>query len=94
MDCFENENVDNAKFPCLTKEVHYYKNNKKGVTKMCQIVEEYAQEKADFQKAQSTVTHVQSLMTNGKMDEKQACKLLGVKIREYKDAQKLLANKA
>ncbi len=45
MGCFEQEKVDNAKFPNLTKEVKYYKENEKGVSRMCQIVEEYAQEK-------------------------------------------------
>jgi predicted transposase/invertase (TIGR01784 family) len=88
MDCFEKENVDNAKFPNLTKEVQYYKKNKKGVDKMCQIVEEYAQEKADFQKALDIVEHVENAASNGNMTEQQACKLLGIKVKAYKDAKK------
>ncbi|WP_026653446.1 PD-(D/E)XK nuclease family transposase [Butyrivibrio proteoclasticus] len=92
MTCFESENVDNAKFPILSKEVQYYKNNKKGVSKMCQIVEEYAQGKADFQKALDVVEHVDNLANNGNMSIQQACKLLGIKIKAYKDAKKLLSS--
>ena len=58
MECFEKEKVDNAKFPNLTKEVKYYKENKKGVNRMCQIVEDYAKEKADFQKALDIITEL------------------------------------
>ena len=94
MDCFLKENVDNAKFPYLTKEVSYYKNNKKGVNKMCQIVEEYAQEKADFQKALAIVEDIENLMETSGMTEKQACKALKRSLKVYKDAKKLLsANK-
>ena len=58
---------------------------------MCQIVEDYAQEKADFQKALDTVKHIESLMANGNMSAQEACKLLSITYKAYKDAKKLLS---
>lgn len=60
---------------------------------MCQIVEEYAQEKADLQKALDIVEHVENAASNGNMTEQQACKLLGVKAKAYRDAKRLLSEK-
>ena len=91
MECFEQEKVDNAKFPNLTKEVRYYKENTKGVSKMCQIVEEYAQEKADLQEAATTLKHVSNLMETCNMTEQQACKALKISQKAYKDAKRLLS---
>lgn len=91
MECFEKEKVDNTKFPNLTKEVKYYKENKKGVSRMCQIVEDYAQEKADFQRALDIVELIDNAMRNGEMSLKDTCKLVGVSQRAYKDAKKLLS---
>ena len=58
---------------------------------MCQIVEEYAQEKADFQKAQAIVEDIENLMETTNMNEKQACKALKRTLKSYKDAKKLLS---
>ena len=91
MECFEKEKVDNAKFPNLTKEVKYYKENKKGVNRMCQIVEDYAKEKADFQKALAIVEDIENLMETSGMTEKQACKALKRTLKAYRDAKKLLS---
>ena len=91
MECFERENIDNAKFPNLTKEVNYYKNSKKGVEIMCKIVEDYAQEKADFEKATVTVQYVENAMKNGNLTEQQACKLIGITRKSYKEAKRLLS---
>lgn len=91
MDCFENEKVDNAKFPNLTKEVRYYKEDKKGVNKMCQIVEDYAQEKVNLQKAVDLVESIENLMDTSNMTDKQACRALKKTLKAYKDAKKLLS---
>ena len=88
MGCFEQEKVDNAKFPNLTKEVKYYKENEKGVSRMCQIIEEYAQEKA----AVITVEYVDNVMRNGNVPLKEACRLIGISQKAYKDAKKLLSD--
>lgn len=93
MECFESEKVDNAKFPNLTKEVMYYKENRKGVRQMCQVVEEYAQEKANYQKAFDTVEYVENLMNNGHMVADKACALLGISLDNYNAAKKLLSSK-
>lgn len=87
MECFLKENVDNAKFPYLTKEVNYYKKNKKGVNKMCQIIEEYV----DLQEARNTVQYIENIMNNGNMTVKDACHLMGISQKAYKDAKKLLS---
>lgn len=46
MKCLMQVRVDNSNFPQLTKMVRYFKEDKEGVSEMCQIVEEYAQEVA------------------------------------------------
>ncbi len=94
MDCFEQEKVDNAKFPNLTREVKYYKENTKGVNKMCQIVEEYAQEQADFQKALDVVDHIEKIMAKQNKPVEYACVLLDISIKTYEDAKKLLSEKS
>lgn len=58
---------------------------------MCQIVEEYAKEKADFQKAIAIVEDIENLMETSGMTEKQACKALKRTLKAYKDAKKLLS---
>jgi len=93
MDCFEQENVDNVKFPNLTKEIKYYKEDRKGVHSMCQIVEDYAQEKADYQRALDIVKHIDSIMTKGNMSIKDACRLMGVTQKSYKESKKLLSKR-
>jgi hypothetical protein len=54
---------------------------------MCQIIEEYATERA----AQVTVEFVENAMNNGNMTAKEACHLLGISLKAYKDAKKLLS---
>ena len=58
---------------------------------MCQIVEEYAKEKADIQKALAIVEDNEYLMETSGMTEKQACKALKRTLKAYKDAKKLLS---
>ncbi|MCR5670724.1 MAG: hypothetical protein K6G10_06930 [Butyrivibrio sp.] len=79
----------------LAEHVRYFKETEKGVNRMCQIVEEYAKEKADFQKALAIVEDIENLMETGGMTEKQACKALKRTLKAYKNAKKLLsANEA
>ncbi len=58
---------------------------------MCQIVEEYAQEKVEYQKAIDLVEFIENLMETSAMTEKQACKALKYTLKVYKDAKKLLS---
>lgn len=44
MACFLQENVENDKFPCLSRRVSYLKNSEEGVEIMCKIVDEYINE--------------------------------------------------
>ncbi len=55
---------------------------------MCKIIEEYAAEKA----ARLTVEFVENIMRNGNMSLKDACQLVGVSQKSYKDAKKLLSD--
>ncbi len=87
MDCFEKENVDNAKFPYLSKEVQYYKNNAKGVNEMCQIIEEYG----DFREARKAIEYVKNLMETSGMTENQACKALKISEESFQRYKKLLS---
>lgn len=44
MDCFMQEQVENKKFPLLSNRVWYFKNDEGGISSMCKIVEDYANE--------------------------------------------------
>lgn len=46
MQCFLQEQVNNEKFPQLSRRVWYYKNDEGGKNTMCKIVDDYAQEVA------------------------------------------------
>ena len=61
MECFIKEQFQHEMFPLLSKRVWYYKNDESGVQTMCQIVEEYAEEKV----LEKTVKNIRSLFENG-----------------------------
>lgn len=44
MACFLQEQVDNKKFPLLSKRVWYFKNDEGGINTMCKVMEDYAKE--------------------------------------------------
>lgn len=44
MQCFIKKEVDNPKFPCLSKRVQYLKSEEGGLGSMCKIMEDYAKE--------------------------------------------------
>lgn len=44
MQCFLQTDVDNKKFPKLSKRVYYFKHNEEGIKIMCSISEEFRQE--------------------------------------------------
>ena len=57
---------------------------------MCNVVEEYAQEKVNIQKAIDIVEHIGNALENG-FTELQACKIIGVSIETYEEAKKLVS---
>ena len=44
MQCFLQTDVDNKKFPKLSRRVYYFKHNEEGIKTMCSISEEFRQE--------------------------------------------------
>lgn len=44
MQCFLQTDVDNEKFPKLSKRVYYFKHNEEGIKTMCSISEEFREE--------------------------------------------------
>ena len=67
----------------------YYKENRKGVGQMCQVVEEYG----DLRVARATVEHVENLMETTGMSEQQACSALKISMLDYSKAKELLSSK-
>lgn len=61
MECFLQEQVDNKKFPLLSKKVWYYKNDEGGKENMCQIVDDYAQERV----LEESLINIKKLFLNG-----------------------------
>ena len=44
MGCFQQKEIDNAKFPKLTNRVHYLKHEEGGVNAVCEIMRKYSDE--------------------------------------------------
>lgn len=85
MKCFLQKEIDNKKFPELSERLAYFKNDGKGVDSMCNIIEEYADERA----AEMLVKYVDTLVeTTGSVDK--ACELLKITRKQYDDAKALL----
>lgn len=61
MECYLQEQVDNKKFPLLSKKVWYYKNDEGGKENMCQIVDDYAQERV----LEESLINIKKLFLNG-----------------------------
>ena len=47
MGCFQQKEIDNAKFPKLTNRVHYLKHEEGGVNAVCEIMRKYSEEVAE-----------------------------------------------
>lgn len=89
MKCFLQKEINNKKFPELSDRLSYFKNDKKGVDSMCNIIEDYARDYAEEEKAEMLVKHIDTLAeTTGNIDK--ACELLKVTRKQYDDAKALL----
>ena len=58
---------------------------------MCEIIEEYVREIVALQKVQDIVDHVENAMKNANMTEQEACKIIGVTRKSYKEAKELIS---
>jgi len=91
MKCFMQEQVDNKKFPMLSKSVWYYKNDEGGIEAMCKIVEDYANEVATKKSAEEIVNAVESIMKNFKLSVEEACDGLNYTLEKYNNAKSLIS---
>lgn len=87
MKCFMQEQVDNKKFPFLSKSVWYYKNDEGGLEVMCQVVEDYANEVV----SKEIVDAVESIMENLKLSVDEACAALNYTLEKYNTAKSLIS---
>ena len=89
MKCFLQKEINDKKFPELSERLSYFKNDGKGVDSMCNIIEEYADERADEREAEMLVKHVDTLVQKlGTIEE--ACEMLNITKKQYDDAKALL----
>ena len=83
--CFLQKEIDNDKFPELSDRLSYFKNDGKGVDSMCDIIKEYADERA----AEMLVNNIETLAKKiGTVEE--ACDMLNITEQQYEDAKALL----
>ncbi len=46
MDCFLQKEINNTRFPKLTKRMHYLKHEEGGAQKVCEVMEKYSKKAA------------------------------------------------
>lgn len=95
MECFEQTEVQNERFPQLSSEVEYYKKEQKGRKAMCDVVESYAR---DYAKeygqecaAKQMINTIDSIAENLKLSIEEVVKSAGISFEEYQAAKELLA---
>lgn len=99
MECFEQTDVQNSKFPQLSSEVEYYKKEQKGRDTMCDVVEnfardyakEYAKEYSGIVDAKRIVSMIDNVKKSLEISVEDAAKCSGVSFKEYQAAKELLA---
>lgn len=60
-----NTQGENRKFPRISKQVRYFKEEQEGVSAMCELVEEYAKERAEEAKTELNKKTARELFRNG-----------------------------
>ncbi|MBQ6996418.1 MAG: hypothetical protein IJN64_18325, partial [Lachnospiraceae bacterium] len=76
MQCFTQKKVTNSKFKNFQKRVNYFKEDKEGVKKMSNVIENYALKKV--------VDIVDNLVENHNFSVEEACKAGNISVEEYK----------
>ena len=85
MKCFLQKEINSDKFPELSERLSFFKNVGKGVDSMCDIIKEYADERA----AEMLVNNIETLAQKiGTIEE--ACDMLNITEQQYKAAKELL----
>ena len=69
---------DDMHYKELADKVRYFKENEKGVAAMCKVMEDMRNESARKAEEQTTVTHINDIMTKLKYTAEQAMDLLSI----------------
>ena len=69
MKCFMQTEVDNDKFPAVSKRMKYLKHSEGGLEKMCKIMEDYAKEYAEEVVESYTDEQIKNALDKGKKPE-------------------------
>lgn len=96
MQCLEQENVDNKKFPCLTAKVKQYKETEEGVSTMCELIEQYARdhvkEFADEAKMKERMNNVKNIMNSSNKSFEEVCNMLRFSAEEQAELKEYMEN--
>lgn len=82
--------VEHQKFQKLSKRVKYFKESQEGVSEMCQLVEEYAEEKAKKAVNEAEIKATMSFLKNGASVELVSKSLPSLSVELIKELQKKL----
>ena len=90
MQFFKRSVGEHQKFQKLSKRVKYFKESQEGVSEMCQLVEEYADEKAKKAVNEAEIKAAMSFLKNGVSVELVSKSLPSLSVELIKELQKKL----
>ena len=70
MSCFLQKEVNNAKFPKLTKRMNYLKHEEGGVDAVCEVMEKYSEKAAEEAAKKANITAIKNMLEFGVTKEK------------------------
>ena len=89
MEDFNCTNSEDMYYNELKVSMKYFKETKKGTDKMSTIMEELRIEGREEGKAESLLQSVEQIMKNLSVDLAEACRILGISLKEYEKAKEL-----
>ena len=91
LECFTQQNVDNPKFPCLSREVQRYKNDEQAMDELAEVIEERDVKQRAIGDAMRIVASVENIMEQADFTLEEACNLIKVTLEEYNDSKEILS---